>query len=232
MQLALSGGMPRIPRACTDGHVLHILNRGNGRSTVFHDDADYRAFLHQLEEGLQRFPVDVHAFVLMPNHFHLVVRPGSAETLSDWMQWWMTSQVRRHHQRYETSGHIWQGRFKSFPIQEDEHFLGVARYVLLNPVRAHLVASPGAWRWSSLHFPELTAPWPVDPPVDAESWFADGSASAELDRIRESIDRRRPFGAPWWQAQVASENDLMPSLRPRGRPPRATVPAATSVGES
>jgi putative transposase len=133
--------MPRIPRGQLAGHAYHVLNRGNGGAVVFHKDDDYAAFLDLLATAKKKFPVHVFGFCLMPNHFHLVLHPVSAPALSPFMQWWMTSHVRRYHRHYRSSGHIWQGRFKSFPIQQDGHLLTVLRYVLRNPVRANLVAS-------------------------------------------------------------------------------------------
>ena len=103
----------------------------------------------------------------MPNHFHLIVQPA----LSPFMQWWMTSHVRRHHQHYRSHGHVWQGRFKSFPIQRDAHLLTALRYVLRNPVRAGLVERTMDWPWSSLRFPHLNDPVPVETPTDWLQWI-------------------------------------------------------------
>jgi putative transposase len=115
--------MPRIPRGQAAGYVYHIINRGNGRSEIFHKSQDYQAFLDLLAAAKKRQPVKVLAFCLMPNHFHLVLEPAHTTALSKFMQWLLTSHVRRYHRHYRSSGHIWQGRFKSFPIQRDEHLL-------------------------------------------------------------------------------------------------------------
>src|SRR5512139_1372267 len=160
--------MPRIPRGQLDAQVFHVLNRGNGRAKVFRKHADYAAFLRLLGEAKARIPVRVFSFCLLPNHFHAVLQPQEPQHLSRFMHWWLTSHVRRYHRHYRSSGHVWQGRFKSFPIQQDEHFLTVMRYVLLNPVRAALVAAAGAWPWSSLHYPGLLDAWPVATPPDWE----------------------------------------------------------------
>ncbi|MEW6684163.1 MAG: transposase [Nitrospirota bacterium] len=131
--------MPRIPRGQMPGLTYHVLNRGNGRATLFHKDADYRAFCDLLDAAKMKFPVRVLGFCVMPNHFHLVVQPQTPSAFSTMMQWSLTSHLRRYHRHYHSSGHLWQGRFKSFPIQQDEHLLTVLHYVLLNPVRAGLV---------------------------------------------------------------------------------------------
>jgi len=111
--------MPLIPRGSNAGHAYHVLNRGNGGATVFHKDSDYAAFLDLLGAAKTRHPLKIFGFCLMPNHFHLVVAPTSIDGLSPFMQWWMTSHARRYHWHYRSHGHVWQGRFKSFPIQQD-----------------------------------------------------------------------------------------------------------------
>src|SRR5262245_54868557 len=151
--------MPRIARGLSQGGVAHVLSRGNGRATVFHSSQDYDDFVGLLDEARARHPVELFAFCIMPNHFHLVVRTERSTELSAFMQWWLTAHVRRYHRRRATDGHVWQGRFKSFPIQEDGHLLTVLRYVLLNPCRAGLVRLAPEWRWSSLRFGTMLTPW-------------------------------------------------------------------------
>ena len=90
---------------------------------MFHKDADYAAFLKLLVQASERLPMRLLGYCLMPNHFHLVVWPFHDGDLSRWMQWLLTSHVRRYHRHYDSSGHVWQGRFKAFPIQQDDHFL-------------------------------------------------------------------------------------------------------------
>src|SRR5438132_11087818 len=142
--------MPRTARASAGGVCYHVLNRGNGRADVFHKGDDFAAFLKLMAEANERLPVRILGYVLMPNHFHLVLWPRSDGDLSRWMQWLLTSHVRRYHRHYQGSGHVWQGRFKAFPIEQDEHLLSVLRYVERNALRADLVARAEAWAWSSL----------------------------------------------------------------------------------
>jgi len=210
--------MPRIPRGLAVGGVAHVLSRGNARATVFHSPPEYEGFIHLLQKARERHPVDLLAFCVMPNHFHLVVRVERAGELSAMMQWWLTSHVRRYHRRNATSGHVWQGRFKSFPVQEDRHLLTVLRYVLLNPCRAGLVHDPWAWRWSSLWFDPMLGRWPVEPPRDLRTWLRQGLVESELEEVRHSIARGTPYGDELWQTRAASEWGLETTLRPRGRP--------------
>ena len=192
--------MPRVPRNLQSGHVYHVINRGNGKAEVFHKPSDYEAFLDLLSAAKVRHSVKLFAFCLMPNHFHLVVEPETQVSLSNFMQWLMTSHVRRYHQHYESSGHIWQGRFKSFPIQRDEHLITVLRYVRQNPVRAGLVATPQEWPWSSAKRVD-----PVDSPPVADVDVVETELSSEcLREVRESVNRQRPFGSAEWQKAVLS----------------------------
>jgi len=188
------GTMPRIPRGQLDGHAFHVLNRGNGRSTIFHKDADFRAFIEILAEAKTRVSVRTAAFCVLPNHFHLVVAPTPHADISAFMHWWLTTRVRRYHRHYGSSGHVWRGRFKSFPIQTDDHFLTVVRYVLQNPVRARLATQVDDWPWSSLRFPALLVAWPVPQPEGID-WLQSPLAEAELERLRTSVQRQTPSGA-------------------------------------
>ena len=157
--------MPRTLREETGGLYCHVLNRGNGRVAVFHEEEAYAGFLELLCLACGRIPMGVAAGCMMPNHFHLVVRPGSDGDLGRWMQWLMTSHVRRYHRRYGTSGHVWQGRYKSFVTQKRrpsaaqrasgvvevaDPLWTVVRYVERNPLRAGLVDRAEDWPWSSL----------------------------------------------------------------------------------
>jgi putative transposase len=200
------------------GHAYHVLNRGNGGAVVFHKDSDYAAFCELLATAKSKVPVQVLGFCLMPNHFHLVVQPATDTGLSPFMQWWMTSHVRRYHRHYRSHGHVWQGRFKSFPIQRDAHLLTVLRYVLRNPVRVGLVEHAAQWPWSSLHFPRLRDPCPVNQPADWLDWIDQPLFEHELTALRTSVNRQQPFGSPEWQERLASRLGLVSTLRPRGRP--------------
>ena len=141
--------MPRAARKLVDGGIYHLINRGNGKQRVFHKDRDYQAFTDLLADMSHRYPVDVLAWCLMSNHYHLVVKPQIATELSRGMHWFQTTHVRRYHRHYGSSGHLWQGRYKSFVIDNDEQLLTVIRYVEANPVRANMVESASSWLWSS-----------------------------------------------------------------------------------
>src|SRR2546427_114992 len=126
--------MPRTARASVGGIVYHVLNRGNCRMKIFHSEGDFFAFVKLLVEAARRMGVRVLAFCLMPNHWHLILWPRQDGDLSRFMAWLSTTHVRRwrEHRRTVGEGHLYQGRFKSFPAQQDEHLLILLRYCEAN----------------------------------------------------------------------------------------------------
>jgi len=218
--------MPRTARASVGNMCYHVINRGNARQTVFHKDEDYLAFLKLLADANERLPMRLLAHCLMPNHFHLVLWPYEDGDLSRWMQWLLTAHVRRYHRHYGTSGHVWQGRFKAFPIQQDDHLLIVLRYVERNPLRARSIPVRKAerWPWSSLGHPPEDAtlpqlhPGPVRRPRNWLKWVNEPQTEGELAAVRDCIARGTPFGSASWQQRTAKRLGLESSLHPRGRP--------------
>jgi putative transposase len=130
----------------------------------------------------------------------------------------MTSHGRRYHRHYRSHGHVWQGRFKSFPIQQDAHLLTVLRYVVRNPVRAQLVASVTQWPWSSLQHPTLVDPLPVPLSADWLRLVEQPLFDHELTTLRTCLNRQAPFGSSDWLVQFTGLAGLESTLRPRGRP--------------
>jgi putative transposase len=118
---------PRTARASVRGYIYHALNRGNRRAGVFHKPADFDAFVEAIAVARRQLPVDLFGYWLMPNHFHLVLRPRADGDLGRWMRRLLTTHAKRYHLHYGTSGHVWQGRFKAFPIQDDAHLVTVLR---------------------------------------------------------------------------------------------------------
>jgi putative transposase len=214
--------MARNPRASLGRYCYHVLNRGNGRRTVFHKDGDFAAFIKLLRQAAERIPVRLLAYCLMPNHFHLVLWPRGDGDLSNYMMWLLTAHVRRYHKHYHSSGHVYQGRFRSFPIQEDDHLLTELRYIERNPVRAGLVAQAQDWPWSSAAPPRFASPLldvgPVPRPTGWLQHVNTPQTEAELAALRECIRRRRPYGDAVWTKQTAGSLGLEASLRPLGRP--------------
>ncbi|MGH7410554.1 MAG: transposase [Candidatus Methylomirabilis sp.] len=216
--------MPRTARASVGGVCYHVINRGNGKSEIFHKAADYQAFVDLLGEACRRLPMRVLAYCLMPNHVHLALWPHADGDLSRWMQWLLTAHVRRYHAHYQSNGHVWQGRFKAFPIQQDDHLLTVLRYIERNPVRAGLVVRAEHWRWSSLPWRDrsgpssLLHPGPVPRGEQWLKWVNAAVTDAEVERLRRSVNRGTPFGSAEWVSRTARRLGLEASVRPRGRP--------------
>jgi putative transposase len=214
--------MPRAARDSLGGYCYHVMNCGNGGRAVFRKQGDYDVFVKLLAEAGERCEVRLLAFCLLSNHFHLLLWPAEDGQLSDYMMWLTTAHVRRYHQQYQSSGHVWQGRFRSFPVQKDDHLLAVHRYIERNPVRAGLVPRAEDWRWSSAapargEGPVLT-PSPVHHLGDWLCHVNKPQSEAEVEALRECIRRRRPYGSELWTRRTARKMDLEASLRPVGRP--------------
>jgi putative transposase len=215
--------MPRTARAAGGGMIDHALNRGNRREPVFHKPADYDAFIEAIADARQRLPRDLFGYCLMPNHFHLVLRPQGDGDLGRWMRWLLTAHALRYHRHYKTTGHVWQGRYKAFPVQDDDHLATVLRDVERNPLRAELVSRAEHWKWSSLPAWLAGDPtlWRGDPSPRDRAWVErvnDPLSAGDLQRLRESVARERPFGGEEWVRQTAQTLGLESTLRNRGRP--------------
>ncbi|MET0988546.1 MAG: transposase [Steroidobacteraceae bacterium] len=216
--------MPRTARAIVAHHCYHVINRGNNHARIFHEHADYSAFVSLMNEARARFRLPLLAACLMPNHLHLVVRPQEDDDLTRWTHWLFTTHVRRYHRKYATSGRIWQGRFKAFLIQQDHHLLTVMRYVERNALRASLVSRAEQWRWGSLYWRtlnstavELDSP-PIALPTRWIEYVNEPQSSSEIEAIRTCVNRQRPFGSVGWVEHKARELGLGHSLANLGRP--------------
>jgi len=209
----------------TGGVCAHVVTRGNARATVFHSDDDFALFMELVSAALTRVPIELLAWCLMPNHLHLVLRPLNDGDLSRFMHWLLTTHVQRHRIRHGTTGRLWQGRYRAFPIQADAHLLIVLRYVERNPVRAGLVVRALGWLWSSVHERQslagergILAPSPVPLPSPWTDWVDKPLTGAELADVRTSIRRNRPLGESAWTHEMAGRLNLLGTLNPRGRP--------------
>jgi len=226
--------MARSPRADEAGGLYHALNRGNLRADIFKKEADFAAFERILHEGLELHDVELYSYQLMSNHYHLVLRPLVDGEMSRFMGWIAGTHTMRYHAHYHTSGmgHVYQQRDKSFPIQDDEHFFVVCRYVERNALRAGLVDQAEQWRWGSLWrwlqqpepAPKLLAPWPLPRLPHWKARVNERLTKQELDAVRISAQRGKPLGADNWVESIARRLNLEATMRPRGRP-RVRFPA-------
>jgi putative transposase len=224
--------MPRTARQSPGGTIFHVLNRGNARDPIFNKDSDFAAFEKVLAETQERVLVRILSYCLMPNHWHLVLWPLNDGDLGRFMQRLTTTHVRRWHLHHHSvgTGHLYQGTYKSFPIEADDHLYTVLRYVERNPVRPTLVERAQDWRWSSLwHWTHpqdhedkpVLCPWPIPRPTDWITRVNRALTKKELEAVQASVIRGRPFGSQVWQESTAKQLGLESTFRSRGRPPKS-----------
>jgi len=220
--------MPRTARNAPGGLVYHALNRAVARLPLFEKEADYEAFERVLEEAFARCPTRLLAYCVMPNHWHFVLWPREDGELTAFLRWLTHTHTMRWHAHHHTggTGHLYQGRFKSFPVESDEHLYAVLRYVEQNPLRANLVARAEQWSWSSLwrrscgdaQARQLLCKWPLEMPGDWLRRVNRWQAKSQLEAIRLAVRRGSPYGNDAWRRHVAIRLGIERSLRPRGRP--------------
>ena len=208
--------------------MYHVLNRANGKRKIFEHDRDYLSFERVLGEVQDRVPMRILAWCVMPNHWHLLLWPRQDGELSNYMRLVTLTHTQRLH-AYRASagtGHVYQGRFKSFVVQDDAHFLTVSRYVEANALSGKLVERAENWRWGSLwriqrgkaEQPPHLHPWPVPRPSNWLTYVNEPAEKAEADRLRRCARRGRPYGDEAWAAGIAEQLGLQSTLRRRGRP--------------
>lgn len=219
--------MPRGRRSMRAGEIYHVLNRGVGRATIFHKQGDYEAFECIVREALSRRPLTIYDYCLMPNHWHFVIEPEHAEQASEFLQWMTMTHAQRYRTHYGSigEGHVYQGRFKAFPVETEGYLLRLFRYVHRNPVRAGLVERAEQWPWSGIGScaPAIgkripLAGWPLPQPENWLDIVNRPQSDAELAAIRKCIQRGRPYGNPVWVEDAAQRLGLEATLRARGRP--------------
>jgi len=196
---------------------------------LFRQAEEYAVFLEIVSQATARFKVDLWGYCLMGNHWHLVVEVKDMGQLSRWMHWICNRHVRLIHRENLSlgGGHIYQGRYKSFPIQDEGYLYNVLLYVEANPLRARLVSRAQDWPWSSLskatiHDGLVEVPRPKLAPWNREVHWLEAVnqplSLASLDSMRQSVARGTPQGQPQWIADLTTMNGLESTVRARGRP--------------
>ena len=242
--------MGRPQRVDVGGYVYHVLNRSVGQRRLFHKAQDFIAFERVLAEALQRTggTVQLLAYCVMGNHWHLVLRTKADGVLSPFMKWLTLTHTQRYRVAHGNvgTGPVYQGRFKSFLVEADGYFLSVCRYVERNPVRAGMVQRAEDWPWSSLWRwrhptqaaardsdgpPLIVSPWRVSSKLSTASdgsgrprqWLRTVNAplsEAELSALQAATNRCQPYGSSRWVDRMVELHSLESTRRPQGRPRR------------
>jgi putative transposase len=209
------------------GLFYHVLNRATDNVSLFRKDGDYAAFERVMREGCKHISMRVVSYCLMPNHWHLLLWTRKDGDLSRYMAWVTTTHAERWHEfrKKVGRGHLYQGRYKSSIIQDDRHFLAVARYIERNALRASMVLKAEDWRWTSLWrrtygrpFKGLYSVWPVPRPDDWSDFVNKSQSGEEENKLRTSITRGQPYGGDAWKTSMAAKYRLQSTLHMRGRP--------------
>lgn len=220
--------MGRVPRVDVGGEVYHVINRANARMQIFFKEEDYQLFEQILLDGVEKYNMPILAYCIMPNHFHLVLHPKKDGDLQRFMQWITLTHTQRWHAQHKSigTGHLYQGRYKSSLIEQDQHLLTVIRYVERNPLRAKLVKKIANWKYSSfyqrLQQGHFLASWPIPTPRHYRKFIETPLTAAELENTRDSINRGKPLGSKLWTDRMLDRYNLSITIRGRGRPRKGT----------
>ena len=233
--------MARLPRLTLPGYQHHVIQRGNNRQPIFVSDSDRRVLLALWAEYANKFQVAVHAYVLMSNHFHLLVTPSSESGLPQMMQAVGRRYVRHFNDAHGRSGTLWEGRFRSSMVEADRYLLACQPYIESNPQRAGMVESVADWPWSShrhhvgLAVDPLVNPHPTvwalgNTPFERESayrkLFDESISRPEYEWLRERLLAGKPTASTDFQKNLEAARGLRLIARPVGRPRVRPLPAA------
>lgn len=224
--------MPRTTRIDVGGVVYHVINRANARMKIFDTDEDYLLFEKVLEDAKEKFGMRILAYCIMPNHWHLILYPKNDGDLQKFMGWLSMTHTQRWHAHHRTagSGHLYQGRYKSFLVQTNRYLLQLFRYVERNALRAKLVKKAENWEWSSLYRREegsdeqkkLLSEWPIDIPKNYLNLVNEPHTNTELESLRYCVNKGKPCGSDEWTSKMIDAFKLESTLRGRGRPKKGS----------
>lgn len=220
--------MARQARHAPGGYVYHVINRSAARFPMLKTEKDHLAFEETLAEALRKHPTRLLAWCAMDNHWHFAVWPRHDGELSAFFRWLTLTHAMRWRVAHHSVGYgpLYQGRFKSFPIQQDHALTLICRYMERNAKSAGLVDQAEDWRWGSLYVRErgtesqkaLLSPWPIAMPADWKRIVNSVMTPRELERIEKSMARGIPFGDPKWVQQTVKRLGLQHTMRREGRP--------------
>jgi putative transposase len=220
--------MPRPPRLDIGGNYYHILNRANARMQIFFNEEDYQMIEQILKEAVELFETKLLAYCIMPNHIHLVLATEHDGELAHLMKWITQTHTNRWHAKHNTvgTGHLYQGRYKSFIIQDEPHLFTVLRYVERNPLTAKLVKNPLNWKYSSLYKRHhgssnkhtFLSLWSIEEPKDYVQYLTQAITPKEIEKLEQSEMKSLPYGDDQYILDTVEKYDLQAATRGRGRP--------------
>ncbi|MEK7128747.1 MAG: transposase [Patescibacteria group bacterium] len=223
--------MPRNARVDVGGEVYHVINRANGRLRIFNKDEDYQLFEKLLLETKELIGMRILAYELMSNHWHLVLYPKNDGDLGAFMHRLSNAHTRKVHARTNTngSGHLYQGRYKSFLVDSENYLLAVIKYVERNAVRAKLVRRCEDWQWGgawrrvhgTTEQKKLLDRIPTSLPDDYTKWINASERPDNLDAIRISVNKSVPYGRAGWIEKMVLKHHLESTLKSPGRPKKS-----------
>lgn len=223
--------MARLPRFTLPGQPQHVIVRGNNREPIFYENTDYLFYLEKLQQACEKHHCDLHAYVLMTNHVHLLITPNTENGISKAMQMIGRYYVQYFNHSYERTGTLWKGRYKATLIDSEAYALSCYRYIELNPVRAHMVNHPAEYPWSSygcnatgdncdLITPHLVySRLGLDDEARRDAYRAlfDMAVSHKtLDEIREATNKSWVLGSEYFKEKIQAQLDRPVAPRKRG----------------
>lgn len=220
--------MPRIARVDIGDEIYHVINRAVGRTQIFNEAKDYQLFEELLLDAKEETNMRILAYVIMSNHWHLLLHPREDGDLGMFMHRLTNKHTRQVHVQTKTVGHgpLYQGRYKSFLVDTDNYYLALIKYIERNPVRAKLVSVCEEWKWGSawrrIHGERpqqrLLDVLPQALPDNYQSWINVVERESELEQIRYCINKGAPYGSGIWVDMMVKEYNLESTKRAGGRP--------------
>ena len=220
--------MPRIVRVSVGDTVYHVINRSNGRSCIFENDGQYKHFESLILEAKELTDMRILAYCIMPNHFHFVIYPRNDGDMGEFMRWLTTTHVRQR--RTSTGsvgfGHLYQGTYKSFPVEKDKYLVDLIRYVEQNPLRAKMVRRAENWKWSSLYVrlhgstnqKKILDKLITELPSNYLKSVNEIYGEEKLSTLRNSVNKCTPYGSEKWVGRMVEKFNLIGTTRNPGRP--------------
>ena len=222
--------MSRLPRFVLVGHPQHVIIRGNNREPIFYTDEDYQFYIKKLKQACDKHECDIHAYVLMTNHVHLLITPNKKEGISKVIQMIGRYYVQYFNYNYNRTGTLWEGRYKATLLDSETYALRCYRYIELNPVRANMVKHPAEYSWSSYRYNalmernELITPHALYKILGVNdkdrcdlyrSLFEVDIGQKTTDEIREATNKSWVLGSTYFKEKI--ENKLNRPMKPRAK---------------